>query len=394
MRHLIRILLFLALAQVVDAAAAVEAVVAQVDARGNLVLEFDQAPPGQPPGEIELTYRAGFMDMLLGRYRVTTVQGRRAEAQAVSVSSPPSQGMRVVVTLAQDLSLPAGRDIASQLAAGTTTALEGKVVAVQGRAAEIEFPVGMPVRPGDRYSLAYQAPRVGPVAIQGTWRVDRVKGNLAHAEPEGASGQPRVGQVATAVAPAAPAEAAAPAAPSGGKGGGLFESIADLKTMGFDAYLAEENYKQGMRWLKGDGVAADPAKATELLRSASHAGHAGARQQLEALENTAAPAVGSGVVERGWIGLSLQDLSPDLAKTLGLAAATQGSLVADVSAGGPAAQAGLRHGDVILEIDGQPAVARHLAEKARQSTPGALLRLWVWRAGSRLFLAVRVGRAP
>jgi hypothetical protein len=393
MRHLIRTLLYLTLPLmlVVDAAVAVEAVVAQVDASGNLVLEFDNVPPEQPQGDIELTYRAGFMDMLLGRYRVTTIQGRRVEAQGVSVSSPPSQGMRVVVTLAQAIPLPLGQDAASPLAPGSTTAQVGKVVAVQGRSAEIEFPVGMTVRPGDRYSLAYQAPRVGRVAIQGTWRVTRVNGNLARAEPEGASGQPRAGQVAIALAPA---EAAAPAAQSDGKGSGLFESIADLNTMGFDAYLAEENYKQGMRWLKGDGVVADPAKATEIFRSAAQSGHAGARQQLEALENTAASAAGSGVVERGWIGLALQDLTPDLAKTLGLAAATQGSLVADVSAGGPAEQAGVRPGDMILEFDGQPAIPRRLTEKVRHSAPGSLLRLWIWRGGSRLFLAVRVGKAP
>ena len=52
-----------------------------------------------------------------------------------------------------------------------------------------------------------------------------------------------------------------------------------------------------------------------------------------------------GVVVRGWIGVAIQSVTPDLARSLGLAAA-EGALVADVTAGGPAAKAGIARGDV------------------------------------------------
>jgi hypothetical protein len=317
MKTLWSILLLLSLAPAVDAAAAPDAVVAEVDPRGNVVLDFDGTLPGGAGDEIELTYRAGLMDMLLGRYRIVSVQGRRVEARAMSISAPPSKGMRVMVTAAQAVPLPADSRAASP-AAGASR--EGRVVDVQGRAAEIEFPSGIAVGPGDRFSLAFEAPRVGRVAIQGTWRVTSVTGNRAHAEPDGATGQPRVGQVA-------------------------------------------------------------------IL------GHAGARQQLDALGQTAPPA-DRGRVRPGWIGLRLQALTPDLAQTLKLPPDTQGSLVADVEAGGPAQQSGLRPEDVILEIDGEPAVMQRLVGKVRQSAPGTLMRLRVWRQGSRMFLALRVGQAP
>lgn len=357
MKILIRLLLLLSMMPMAGAAAALEAVVTRVDPGGDVMLEFDSAPPGSPPGEIELTYRTGFMDMLLGRYRILSIQDRMVTARAIAISAPPSQGMRVVVTVAQTL-LPTGREAGPAVAAGTPAIREGQVAAVQDRAVEIEFAAGTTVRPGDRFSLAYQAPRVGRVAIQGTWRVDRVTGNRAHAEPEGATGQPRVGQVARPLSPVPPAEAATPAGQPGG--GGLFESIAAPGTLSFDAFLAEEKRQEE------------------------------ARRQAGGMATVPGPGAGS----RGWIGLVLQGLTPDLARSLGLAPDTQGALVADVPASGPAEQAGLRPGDVILECDGQVAIPHRLTEQVRQSAPGTLLRLWLWRGGSRLFLVVRVGQAP
>src|SRR3990172_9006794 len=58
-----------------------------------------------------------------------------------------------------------------------------------------------------------------------------------------------------------------------------------------------------------------------------------------------------GRVDRGWLGLSLQPLTPELAQTLG-AKTTEGALVASPSSGGPAEKAGLQQGDLLLTYDG------------------------------------------
>jgi serine protease Do len=59
----------------------------------------------------------------------------------------------------------------------------------------------------------------------------------------------------------------------------------------------------------------------------------------------------TGKVTRGWLGLSLQELTPALAKSLSLKS-PRGALVADVVKGGPAEKAGIRKGDVIVNLDG------------------------------------------
>jgi serine protease Do len=60
-----------------------------------------------------------------------------------------------------------------------------------------------------------------------------------------------------------------------------------------------------------------------------------------------------GKVIRGWLGLRLQDLTVELAKALGLST-TRGVLVSDVADSSPAERAGIRHGDVVLRINGTP----------------------------------------
>lgn len=61
----------------------------------------------------------------------------------------------------------------------------------------------------------------------------------------------------------------------------------------------------------------------------------------------------NGKVTRGWLGVSIQRITPELAQTLGLKE-QRGALVANVQEGSPAAQAGIRVGDVIVEFNGKP----------------------------------------
>ena len=59
-----------------------------------------------------------------------------------------------------------------------------------------------------------------------------------------------------------------------------------------------------------------------------------------------------GHVTRGLLGVSIQDITPELAKSFGLTE-SKGALVAQVVPGGPAAEGGLQEGDVIVEFDGK-----------------------------------------
>lgn len=74
------------------------------------------------------------------------------------------------------------------------------------------------------------------------------------------------------------------------------------------------------------------------------------------VRRTVDTAVGGGrTVVRPWLGARLQSVTPEIARSVGLATPS-GALVADVWPGGPADRAGVRQGDVIVAVDGQPAV--------------------------------------
>jgi serine protease Do len=77
-----------------------------------------------------------------------------------------------------------------------------------------------------------------------------------------------------------------------------------------------------------------------------------------------------GFVRRGWLGLSLQEVSRDLAGAYGLPR-PRGALVSDILAGGPAAKSDLRQGDIVLEYEGQPIeLSSELAPRVGLTPPG------------------------
>jgi serine protease Do len=101
-----------------------------------------------------------------------------------------------------------------------------------------------------------------------------------------------------------------------------------------------------------------------------------------------------GRVERGWLGVRIQDLTPDLAQSFGLAKA-EGGLVADITANGPAARAGFAQGDVILSVNGQ-----HIGKKrdllfALAAMPiGRKAEVGVWRQNAEIVLWPVIGEMP
>ena len=103
---------------------------------------------------------------------------------------------------------------------------------------------------------------------------------------------------------------------------------------------------------------------------------------------------GGATVKRPWLGASLQNVTKDIAESLGLDRPV-GALVTDVVEGGPAAQAGLKRGDVITAIDGQPIEDGQAVGFRLGARPlGGAAALGVLRAGKPATISLHLGAAP
>ncbi len=103
---------------------------------------------------------------------------------------------------------------------------------------------------------------------------------------------------------------------------------------------------------------------------------------------------GGDSVKRPWLGATLQDLSKDLAETLGLDRPT-GALVVEVTERGPAAQAGLKRGDVIAAIDGQTvADAASVGFRLGVKPLGGAAKIAALRDGKPVDLTLKLASAP
>ena len=101
-----------------------------------------------------------------------------------------------------------------------------------------------------------------------------------------------------------------------------------------------------------------------------------------------------GRVARGWIGVEAQDLTPELARAIGVRAAA-GAVIMRLLRGGPADRAGLRAGDVVVSLDGKPIEdTRELINLTAAIKPGGQGEFTVLRAGREVRLRVEVGRRP
>ena len=94
---------------------------------------------------------------------------------------------------------------------------------------------------------------------------------------------------------------------------------------------------------------------------------------------------------RGWLGVRIQTVSPELAEGLRLPAA-KGALVSSVSAAGPADKAGIRQGDVILEFDGhEVADMKALPRLVADTQFGKKVPVSIWRQGAKTTVTVELG---
>jgi S1-C subfamily serine protease len=106
----------------------------------------------------------------------------------------------------------------------------------------------------------------------------------------------------------------------------------------------------------------------------------------------------TGEVERGWLGVGLENVSESLARQLGLERAVGAYVVgvySDPSRSSPARQAGIRPDDVIVRWDGVPVEdAASLSRMVARTDPSSTVEVVILRRGQELTLLVEVGRRP
>ncbi len=101
-----------------------------------------------------------------------------------------------------------------------------------------------------------------------------------------------------------------------------------------------------------------------------------------------------GRVARGWLGVQVQPLDDDIARSLGLNEA-QGALVASVVPDSPASRGGLQQGDVILTFNGDNVQdSRDLTQRVGAARIGAASRMEILRAGQRRTLSIQLAERP
>jgi serine protease Do len=102
-----------------------------------------------------------------------------------------------------------------------------------------------------------------------------------------------------------------------------------------------------------------------------------------------------GKVTRGWMGVSVQPVTPEIATVFHLPGEPRGALIGDVTKQSPAEKAGLKSGDIVLSINGSDIRdSRDLSLKVSRMAPGNTAKLKVFRDGKQFDLAVVLGDVP
>ncbi|UCF90583.1 MAG: trypsin-like peptidase domain-containing protein, partial [Desulfobacterales bacterium] len=101
--------------------------------------------------------------------------------------------------------------------------------------------------------------------------------------------------------------------------------------------------------------------------------------------------IAHGKVERGWVGVSAQNLTADLAKSFGLTL-PKGALLAEVQKGGPADRAGLKKGDIVITYQDRPiGDASAFRNDVANSSIVQQVKVGIWRDGKKQEISVTVG---
>jgi serine protease Do len=111
-------------------------------------------------------------------------------------------------------------------------------------------------------------------------------------------------------------------------------------------------------------------------------------------ETVVAELIKSGKIDRGWLGVQIQPVTKDIAESLGLSDA-QGALVIQPQEDSPGLKAGIKKGDVVTAVNGEPVKdARDLAKRIGAIRPGTKTAITIWRDGKSQQLELTVGTLP
>jgi serine protease Do len=114
----------------------------------------------------------------------------------------------------------------------------------------------------------------------------------------------------------------------------------------------------------------------------------------ETVKSVVAQLKDKGTVSRGWIGTQIQPVTADIAESLGMKG-SEGALVSEPQANGPAAKAGILSGDVITAVNGHAVKdARDLARQIGAMAPGSTAKLSIWRKGEEKSISLTLGELP
>jgi len=113
---------------------------------------------------------------------------------------------------------------------------------------------------------------------------------------------------------------------------------------------------------------------------------------INAAKNVIGQLRAGGIVRRGWLGVRIQEVTGDLAESLGLDKG-RGALIAGMNDGGPAQKAGIQNGDVVISFDGRPvADSRALPRMVADAQIGKTVNIEIMRKGQKRTLPITVQR--
>ena len=102
----------------------------------------------------------------------------------------------------------------------------------------------------------------------------------------------------------------------------------------------------------------------------------------------------TGTVDRGWLGVVIQNVSDDIADSIGMKEA-KGAMITKVTEDGPAAKEDLKAGDVIVEVNGEKIEdSRDLARKVAELHPDTPVKLSIVRYGEKREVTMKLGTFP